>query len=511
MNKSIFGKLFTMMLANILIFTILIYGANFLFARDYYVDNKKELLLSTSSKIEEIINDSDTPLKPTVVNKINALVKSIGGSVIIADTKRNIYLSEKFQAPERGDKELLNPFYEIEEHEGDTRLALPSNENRKKTFIDDFEVYNDNAVFFSAKDPELQIDTLRYQAKLDNEFRLLIWVPLSEINESISLSNRFTLIVALITMSITVVFSYFASKRFTKPIRDMNNVAKNMAELDFDHQLEINSEDEMGQLSRTINELSNKLSESIDELNVKNTILTEDIHKKEALEKMRKEFISNVSHELKTPIFLIQGYAEGLLSNIVDDEAKRSFYSQVIMEEADKMDLMVKDLLDISQLESGNYSVDPCMFNIDELSYDIIRKLTPTLDEHNIKLTINSDTNVSIVADPIRIEQVLINLFTNAINHCSDPNIIEFKLFKTSNESVKVSILNTGEPIPSDSLDKIWTSFYKVDEARTREYSGSGLGLSIVNNIIKVHHGNLGVTNRDKGVEFWFELDLANT
>jgi signal transduction histidine kinase len=130
------------------------------------------------------------------------------------------------------------------------------------------------------------------------------------------------------------------------------------------------------------------------------------------------------------------------------------------------------------------------------------------MEDHNIKLSMNSDTKVSIVADPIRIEQVIINLLTNSINHCSNENIIEFKLFKTTDHKVRVSIYNTGQSIPEDSLKKIWTSFYKVDEARTREYSGSGLGLSIVKNIIEVHHGSLGVNNKEDGVEFWFELDL---
>ena len=498
------------MIANILIFMLLIYAANFFFAKNYYVNNKKELLLSASEEISDILDKATMPLQPRIIININAIAKSIGGSVIVGDTKRNIYLSERIQEFPRLSKEDHSPFYEIEGDGDDTRLVLPNTTDSQNVIISDFEQYGENTIFFNALDPELQIDTLRYQTLLKHDITLLIWVPVSEINESISLSNRFTLIVAFITLCITVVVSFFTSKQFIKPITEMNTLAKDMANLDFTKQLDIISDDEIGELSVTINQLSRKLSETIDELNLKNKELIIDINKKEALDEMRKKFISNVSHELKTPIFLIQGYAEGLNSNVVGNEAKRKFYSEVIMEEADKMDLMVKDLLDISQLESSNYSINPCTFNIDELSYDIIKKLTPTFEEHHIRLTLDSDKDVSVVADPIRIEQVLMNLFTNAINHCDHHKSVDFKLFKTEKNTVRVSIFNTGKLIPEDSLDKIWSSFYKVDQARTRDYKGSGLGLSIVQNIIEVHHGAYGVNNKDKGVEFWFEIDLVN-
>lgn len=510
MKKSIFKRLFIMMVGNILVFTILIYGSNLFFAKNYYVNNKKELLLAASQKISNVLDEATIPLAPKDIISINAVAKSIGGSVIIGDTKRNIYLSDRIQQAGRPNKEVRNSFYEIELDNETPRLVLPNTADAQNVIVNDFEQYDDHSIFFNALDPELQIDTLRYQSSLANDFTILIWVPLSEINESISLSNSFTLIVALLTLCITVVISYFASMKFTKPITEMNTQAKSMVDLDFSQQLTVMSNDEIGQLSLTINQLSSKLNDTIEELNIKNQELTKDINKKEELEQMRKEFISNVSHELKTPIFLIQGYAEGLHSNVVGDEAKRAFYSKVIMEEADKMDLMVKDLLDISQLESGSYSINLCTFNIDELAYDVVKKLTPTFEDQGIKFTLNSDTKVAIIADPIRIEQVLMNLLTNGVNHCNNQKMMTFKLIKTTNNTVKISIFNTGSQIPEEALDKIWSSFFKVDEARTRDYNGSGLGLSIVKNILQLHHGKYGVSNKENGVEFWFELDLIH-
>lgn len=501
-----------MMIVNIIIFTVLLFAANYLFASNFYVNNKKDTLIQVKEQISQLIADDTFPLSPEITREINALAKSIGGSIVIGDNKRNVLFSETSSAhnrPSGNSYSSGSPFFEMETEEGSTRLVLPSTSKKSKVIVTDWERIGEDSLFFYAEDPELLIDTLRFQTVLDNDLSILLWVPMSSIDETIYLSNRFTLIIAMITLLITGFTSYIISKRFTNPITKMNSIAKDMLNLDFSQTLTINSEDEIGQLSETINELSRKLNVTIAELNDKNNQLTLDINEKTKLEQMQKQFISNVSHELKTPIFLIQGYAEGLHSNVAWDEEKRVFYSEVIMEEADRMDIIVKDLLDISQLESGSFSITPCTFQLDALLSDLIKKLSPIIEENQINTLITSRKNTLVVADPVRIEQVIINLLTNAVNHCSHRNEISINLeADTESSKAKLSIFNTGNPIPEESLDKIWTSFYKADESRTRDYNGSGLGLSIVKNILQVHHNQYGVINRKDGVEFWFELDL---
>ncbi|QIB27772.1 sensor histidine kinase [Caloranaerobacter azorensis] len=225
---------------------------------------------------------------------------------------------------------------------------------------------------------------------------------------------------------------------------------------------------------------------------------------------MRKEFISNVSHELKTPIALIKGYAEGLKDNVIDDIESKNFYCEVIMDEAEKMSKLVKDLLDLSQLESGHYSLNKEKFNICNLVDKILNKYSPIFKEKNINVSIKKDDDKMYVnGDRVRLEQVLVNLINNALNHIGAERVLEVTIRRLSNNAI-ISIYNSGSFIPEDEIDRIWESFYKVDKSRARKYGGTGLGLSIVKNILKLHNSNYGVRNVKNGVEFWFELELIS-
>ena len=238
--------------------------------------------------------------------------------------------------------------------------------------------------------------------------------------------------------------------------------------------------------------------------------LTEDIERERRIDKMRKEFISSVSHELKTPIALIQGYAEGLKLNVNEDEENRNFYCDVIMDEAGKMNRLVKDLLDLSQIEAGYFRLEKTVFDISFLVDHVLDKYRPILLEKGLKVDVEKKENVAVNGDIVRIEQVLVNLLNNAINHVDDSKLIKITV-TTRNEKIRVSVYNSGKTIPEESLDKIWTSFYKVDKARTRAYGGTGLGLSVVRAILELHRNAFGVENHINGVTFWFEVDRADT
>ena len=221
---------------------------------------------------------------------------------------------------------------------------------------------------------------------------------------------------------------------------------------------------------------------------------------------MRKEFLSNVSHELKTPIALIQGYAEGLQECINDDAESRNFYCDVIIDEAGKMNRMVKKLLTLNRLEFGNQKVVMERFDIVSLINGVVQSSEIMLQQKGVTLRMEKLEPVFVWADEFDIEEVFTNYFSNALNHVDFEKIVEVKVVKNE-KKVRVSVFNTGQQIPEEDIDKIWIKFYKVDKARTREYGGSGIGLSIVKAIMESLHQQYGVKNWDNGVEFWFELD----
>ena len=237
--------------------------------------------------------------------------------------------------------------------------------------------------------------------------------------------------------------------------------------------------------------------------------LQKDIEKKEKIENMRTEFIGNVSHELKTPIALIQGYAEGLKEGISDDPESRAFYCEVIMDEANKMNQLVKNLLTLNQLEFGEEEVAFERFDIVELIQGVLQSNEILIQQKEAEVRLHAEQPVYVWADEFKVEQVVRNYLSNALNHVDNERIIDIRLtVREDAQKVRVSVFNTGVQIPQEDKEQIWNKFYKVDKARTREYGGHGIGLSIVRAIMESFHQEYGVDNYENGVAFWFELDL---
>ena len=254
--------------------------------------------------------------------------------------------------------------------------------------------------------------------------------------------------------------------------------------------------------------LSTELEATISELKTANAKLTKDIEEKIQIDEMRKEFLSHVSHELKTPIALIQGYAEGLKENISDDPESRDFYCEVIMDEADKMNTMVKKLLALNELEFGTNQINFERFDLVELMRNINASSDILLQQNDVKLHFDFDKPVYVWADEFMIEEVYTNYLTNAIHYAPNGGNVEITM-ESKGDLVRINVFNEGNPIPEDELSKIWIKFYKVDKARTREYGGSGIGLSIVAATMKQHGRDFGAYNEENGVVFYFELERA--
>lgn len=343
----------------------------------------------------------------------------------------------------------------------------------------------------------------------ENDFIIDLRSNTGSITESARIANDFLAYVGIIAAVIGSIGVFLISEKFTKPIKELSGIAKKMTDLEFEVKYKTNSNDEIGELGKCINSLSDKLETTILELKQANNELLTDIQRKTEIDEMRKEFLSNVSHELKTPIALIQGYAEGLKENINEDEESRDFYCEVIMDEANKMNNMVKKLLSLNELEFGNSQVNFDRFDIVALIQSVINSTDILCKQKEVTLRFEQKEPVYVWADELLIEQVVTNYISNALNHVDGQKIIEIKLIPRQN-IVRIAVFNTGNNIPEDELDKIWIKFYKVDKARTREYGGSGIGLSIVKAIMNSHNMECGAINRSVGVEFWFELDTKS-
>ena len=264
---------------------------------------------------------------------------------------------------------------------------------------------------------------------------------------------------------------------------------------------------------RSINTLSDKLEETIKELKQNNIELEKDIEERSKIDEMRKQFISDVSHELKTPIALIQGYAEGLVDNVATDEESKKFYSEVILDEANKMDKLVKRLLELMKLEYGDRKFNDHVFNLTEVINEVIRNCKVMLEEKDIQVEFKEKEEIKVYADDFYIEQVIMNYFTNAIKNAQEVNgknriIISVKKSKNP-EKLRVSVFNTGENISEENLTRIWTRFYKVDSSRNRANGGTGIGLALVKAVMTQYNSSYGVKNKVDGVEFYFEINKA--
>ena len=372
---------------------------------------------------------------------------------------------------------------------------------------------NDNFTIKKQRDSKNGLSYMMLSGKLENGYFLYIRIPLNSIQDSVSISNNFLLMMAGFTILIASIMVTIVSKKFTEPILELNNIAKKMSNLDFSQKYKVtNARDEINYLGRSINTMSDKLERTIKQLRNSNIELERDIEEKSKIDEMRKTFISDVSHELKTPIALIQGYSEGLLENVNNDEESRKFYAEVILDETNKMDKLVKQLLELMKLEYGKREFNNKEFNIVELEKEVKRKTNVMIEEKQAEIKFDENEDIRVFADDFYIEQVLTNYLTNAIKNVKE--MYGEKYIKISNEinkeenKVCIKVFNTGEQISEENLNRIWNRFYKADESRHREDGGTGIGLAFVKAIMSNYDNKYGVKNLENGVEFYFELDM---
>lgn len=475
-----------------IIFTTLITGTilvclilNTTLLENYYVNKKTKALERAYNSINAASKDGDIKTEQYDI-ELQKICGKYNINVVVADSDTKT-IKASMNEPQLFINQLLNNIINgVDEDD-----VIRKTDNYEMQIVTDFRT---------------QTEYIEMWGLLDNGYIFMIRSPLEGIQESVSISNHFLAYVGIGAILISTVLVFWFSKRITKPILKLAEISERVKNLDFDAKYEGNEKTEIAVLGNNINEMSEALEETISELRTANNELKKDIEKKNQIDEMRKEFLSNVSHELKTPIALIQGYAEGLKEGINDDAESREFYCDVIMDESAKMNTMVKKLLTLNQLEFGNEVVNMERFDVTALIKNYIASSDILLKQKGITVRMEDYEPVYVWGDEFRVEEVFMNYFTNAINYALREKVIDVKIL-CKDKKVRVSVFNTGNPIPEESLEHLWEKFYKVDKARTREYGGSGIGLSIVKAIMESMNQQYGVENYDNGVEFWFTLD----
>ena len=453
----------------------------------YYLDKKQNALVSAYYSINEASNAGDIISEEYDI-ELKKICEKYNIQVLVADGESEA-IKYSMNDPRNVLKQLFDHIFLGVDEEG----LLLNTANYKMQVV---------------RDLKTQTEYIEMWGILDNGYLFMLRSALEGIRESVSISNHFLAYVGSVAVLVSVLLVIWLSNRVTKPILELAKISERMKELDFEAKYTGNDKTEIAILGNNINELSEALEETISELRTANNELLKEIERKDQVDEKRRDLVSNVSDELKTPIALIQGYAEGLKEGISEDPESRAFYCDVIVDEASKMNALVKKLLTLNQLEAGNEIVNMERFDVTALVKNYIASADILIRQKEISVRMDDYEPVYVWGDEFRVEEVFMNYFTNAINYAGDEKIIDVKIRRIDSR-VRVSVFNTGNPIPQESVGHLWDKFYKVDKSRTREYGGSGIGLSIVKAIMESMNREYGVINYDNGVEFWFQLDMA--
>lgn len=463
---SIALRLFAVIAGCVLLLLGAVYLLNTLVLKPFYVQEKQDRVSATFTSINRVCGDTAALQNCLIDLQDNGTV-----TVVLWSGRQLIYSSQN------SDRLLLPA--RVDSAPGQFTMTVTEEEN-----------------MLSGHTGEGQ--AIRLIGTLDNGWHIHLRTPVAAIEESVAVTNRFLLYSGGAALVLSLFVSLFLARRFTQPIRRLATEADRVARLDFSGRQPIRGKDELAQLEHSIRTMSIALENTIGQLQ-------DDIAQKEQQDRTRRAFIANVSHELKTPLALIGTYAEGLREDIADGGENRAYYCAVIEDEARKVNQLLRRMTMLMQLESGGEQLEPEVFDITELLMGLVEKYRPAMAEKQVRLQL--DTQPALVrADPYLMENVLQNYLQNALNHVTAGGVIRLSVTPVENR-VRVTVYNTGDHIPTEDLPRIWESFYKVDKARTRAYGGSGIGLSVVAAILKVHGFPYGVENREGGVAFYAEPD----
>ncbi len=542
---SIKFKITLLLVVTVTCLVAMLIGFNSIFSEKVYMNRKQKSMVSSYENVNDIMQKyTDSQIdKDTMCADMENISTAKGISVLVVDSswctiyvstqgddsmmerlRMSIFNGDIFKNSGTSEK-TPEPKEPADDSVTDNPADADEKKDHKKRFDDIIDMSgtslvenrtiissNDKYTLQKVYDERLGDYYLEIWGTLDNGYSIILRTPIQGIKDNVNISTTLIKYVGGAILVVGIISAFVVSTYITRPIKQLSDIAERMSEMDFDARYEGSDKGEIGLLGKSMNNMSEKLEHNIAELKKANLELKKDIDKKEKLEIMRTDFLSNVSHELKTPIALIQGYAEGLKEGITDDPESMEFYCDVIMDEANKMNTMVKRLLTLNQIEFGNDEPDMERFNINELIASVVDANAIRAGQKNMSIVFDNRNEQNFVwADEYKTEEVLTNYISNALNHCDGKQAIEVRTSKSEDgATITVTVYNSGRNIAEEDLERIWEKFYKTDKARTREYGGNGIGLSIVKAIMESMGQEYGVRNVSDGVEFWFTLDCKS-
>lgn len=507
--NSIRRKLFSQLGSIMILFVLLLYIANNLFLETLYIASAK----STISAIYEELNTID-PSEFTSEKLYDIVVNSGFFLDIIVIDEEN--------------QKLYSPSNPLIERESDT--SIPRNGPRPDDqlfVINKTDTVDENNAFMIITEDQSNKSFLMFDGQLENGYSINIRVAMDSIGSNVTFFNQFILGAGVIIFLLSLIASNILSKHFTTPILNIFNTTDRLKKMDFSTTCEVTTNDELGRLAQNINEMSYVLETNLNELALSNSHLQEEINERLKIDEQRKALLNNVSHELKTPLSLVQGYSEGLKLNLRKNVDKADTYCDVIIDEAKKMDALVSQLLDINRLQFGDFPLHKETRDAADFIHYVTRKYKPLFKNAGISFTEQLScltTSKTLSIDALRSEQVLTNLFNNAIAYTDNQKQLLLSCLIRPSDTVtskdtgrtsmdhphlRLTIANSYEQVQADELENWWDSFYKVDQARTRDNGGYGLGLSIIKAIQEADHNLYGVYYEKGMIHFYIDLDLV--
>ncbi|MET3847645.1 ATP-binding protein [Paenibacillus sp. OAE614] len=335
---------------------------------------------------------------------------------------------------------------------------------------------------------------------------LMAMTSMQPVGEAVDILKKYYIVIAPIILVLVILFSLIYSRMIARPLITLSRTASRLARLDFTGQPEIRSRDEFGELSRHLSSLSHNLDAALSELNRTNERLQEELTEKLRSEELRKELVANISHELKTPLGIVKGFAEGLQDGVAAE--KRERYLSLIVNETDRMNALIMDMLELTKFEVKAVKLHPVNLSLPDLAERASASFARQLEQKRLELKLETDSlEIWVQADPRRMEQVLLNLLSNAIRHAVEDSVITVRIHRSYPEQITTVIENAGPHIAASDLERIWDQFYRAERSRDRKSGGTGLGLAIVKHILELHGANFGAVNTNEGVAFYFTLN----
>lgn len=427
---------------------------------NYIAKSKQETLTKACDKISDYISLSEETVIDAagLLGTLRTVADVADSDIFIADKNGRVMVcacEEWYQ-----DRKCMHTASKFSNH------LLEQGENKNPLQLSTLGIY-EKPHYYSAK--------AIYSDSGEQYATVFAAASVSTVRDLLSAVTKLYLISALFPIIIMFFAIYAMTYRLTKPLKLMSEASRAMAKGDFSKRIPVMSDDEIGELSASFNMMTNSLSQ---------------------LEGMRKSFVANVSHELKTPMTTIGGFIDGILDGTIEAD-KQKYYLNIVLDEVKRLSRLVQSMLSMSRLESGEFVLKPELFDLRELIYSIVISQEQRIEKQSLQIIgLDEMQSVSINADKDLIHQAVYNLIDNAVKFTGEKGSISFTL-KNENKKTVLTVTNTGKGIPQKDLPFIFERFYKVDKSRSASKNSTGLGLYIVKTIVTAHSGTITVISRE--------------